>query len=275
MSLESYLGEREEVTERALEMIQKMYYEVNTMLGGENTIIPLEENQYHVAFSRAISTYRKYSTRSVAFKAAFLRVEKGKRIYDLPKEIDNVIRIRTSRSYGYFGGGLPTDGGIAAGLNDAGVLDSALLGAMSGSNTGNLDLLSYDLYLSSIENLSKVFGNSAVQFRFRHGKENKLEILDRIRVNSIYLIEMSAMRPLEELLDDHFARDTLLRLLEIEAKIMVARAIPNGIIPGPSGGTTLTWQQWEATGIQERKDLIDDILRQDDSAEGFAPMIFG
>ncbi len=267
-------------SEEAQAMLMGLYAEVNTMLGGNNTPLPLEKDDYDTCFRNALRTYRQYSSRSVEFKLYFIELEPNRREYPVPDEVDNVIRIRRSRM-GFSGSGLSIDGtGGEAALADATAIDSAILTQILGVGgaSGGGDLVGYQMYMDKLETLGKMFAVTAVQFRYQYNPSvgNKILLLDKTTRNEVVMCEVSALRPIEELLSDHFSYNYLFKLVKAYAKIIVGNSIIGSVMPSAQGGLSISWSGWAAEGQEEIANLEIELLQlADSSSTGFAPMIFG
>lgn len=269
------------LSDEAKVQLHALYSEVNTMLGGNVTPLPLEQEDYDTCFRRSLRTYRQYSSRAVEFKLYFLELDPATNVYPVPDEVDNVRRIRRA-SMSFSGSPLTLNGGGSdALLSDSTLVDSVLMTQIlkPGGGAGGMgNLVGYSMFMDRLETLGKLFAKSAIQFKYTYNPitGNKLTILDHIRSKEVVMCEVSALRTIEELLSDHFSYQYLFRLVEANAKIVVGRSIIGSVVASPQGGTAVAWNGWATEGQEEIKAIENELLELgDSSADGYAPMIFG
>lgn len=244
------------------EKLDRFFNEINIILGGSSVQVELTEEDYAVAFNRALAEFRAISQRSIWEGFGFLKTKPNVQTYILHKAIDNVVQLWRKRAL--FAGantGFDYFSQVAAGL--------IYPGSQPGGYQG---IATYDFALQYEETLNRMFARD-YQFRFRP-ENNTLFLLQVPRAEEEVVIECSVMKTVSELLTDHWAENWLLGYTTAYLKtILGAKRSKFGSAPGAQGGTQLDGATLKQEGVQEMKDLRQKIIDFEDGGVPGYPIL--
>ena len=242
--------ELKELDKDGRERLNRLYFQCNTLLGGTSIPVHLEETDYAMSFVTAMNLYRSRSSRSINQTFGFMYLESGQGSYQLHERVDVVRRvIRT--------GGRLSGLGQAFEPFSASTANILLRGAAGGS--GNVDLVSYELYAQYQETLSRLFARE-LNFYFR-AEDSTLILHQTPQTRELVMIELSVLKTVSELLRDHFAYQWLQEYtLACAQEILAQKYSLFSVAPGPQGGTTLKGEALRATAAETKTRLENDLM---------------
>ena len=245
-----------ELDQEGKQRLERLFYHCNTLLGGSSIPVHLEKVDYMLAFESALHMYRTRSSRSVNQTFGFLKLEPNKSQYTLHDRIDVVKKIE--RGGGVLGGGAFESFGAAT-------ANTILRGATGGA--GAIDLVTYDFLAQYQETLSRVFATT-MNFHYRN-ENNTLVIYQPPTTEETVLLEISVLKTVTELLNDHWSYEWLQKYTLAVSKTILGEiySLITSPMPGPQGGTTLKGDQLKQAGEQEKEKLEDDLLVFGDSSD--------
>ncbi len=240
--------------------LERLFYHCNTLLGGTSIPVHLERDDYVFAFESATNLYRTRSSRSVNQTFAFLHTEPTKSQYVLHERIDVVKRI--CRGGGSLGGGIGDSGSFESfGAATANIL----LRGQSGG-VGGMDIATYDFYAQYQETLARIFATE-INFHYRP-EDNKLILYQTPQAKEVLLLEVSVLKSVAELLNDHWAYDWLQKYtLAVSKTILGEKYSLFATIAGPQGGSVMKGEQLKQAGHEEMTKLEDDLMMWGDSSD--------
>jgi len=243
------------------EKLEKLYRQCYITLGGTSIDVHLEDEDYETAFTMAVEVYRDMSSRSVYQTYGSLKTEPSISIYHLNERIDNVVKINRTR--GLFGGAAGATGGFES--FGAATANTLLRGGM-GSNSGAVDLVTYDFMLQYQETLDRLFARE-IHFVFRNDSHTLL--LTQIpRHDEVILLDMRILKSINELLSDHWSNRWLREYTLAHMRIIWGSKVGFfATLPGAQGGTTTRAESMIQQGEADKQRLEDDLLLNSDSAE--------
>jgi hypothetical protein len=249
----SDLAELDDTGRRKLE---KLFYHCNTLLGGTSIPVQLERDDYSIAFESAMNMYRTRSSRSVNETFGFLELQIGQASYQLHERVDVVKKI--NRSGGAFGG-----------IGQVGTFES--FGAATantilrgGAGGGAIDLPTFDFFAQYQETLARIFATE-INFHFRP-ENNSLVVHQVPKRKEHIMLELSVLKTITELLNDHWAYDWLQKYtLAVSKTILGEKLSLFATVAGPQGGTVTKGEQLKQAGHEEMMALEDDLMMWGDS----------
>ena len=233
---------------------EDLFLAVNTLLGGTSIEVELEQDDYDVALDESLRVYRANSQNSVSFGWMFVPLEPGKQKYTLPDWVDEVRELRRTRS-----GLLP---GQPFEPFSMAFLQSAL-GQFSGSSA---DLVSFEAMYEYQELYGRMFGEF-VPYSFN--RQTKVLFIHRYpRANEALGVEVSATKPLEELLSDTTSYRWLRNHTEAVVRgILGEKYTKYASQVGAQGAVTLKGPQLIEQAAKMREDLVVQIRENQDGNE--------
>lgn len=244
--------------------LERLFFHCNTLLGGSSIPVHMERTDYVMCFESAINMYRTRSSRSVNQTFAFVELIPGQSIYTVHERVDVVKRItRTGAGFGGIGnvGAFESFGAATA--------NTILTGVNGGA--GAIDLVSYELLSQYQETVSRIF---ATEFNFHYRPENRTLVLHSTpTTNECILIEVSMLKSLTELLNDHWAYDWLQKYTLAVAKTVLGEKYSLfATIAGPQGGTVMKGNELKQSGVEEMRTLEDELMEWGDSGDIALPI---
>lgn len=229
---------------------QKLIGEAHRALGGGIVRVELTPEHYDDALNFAIDTYRQRSSNATQERTAFLDLQVGKNVYNLPEEIIEVRQIFRRATTGTASGtGMNFEPFGAAFINQ---MTLGLQGGKSGS------LVTYELMTSFQELVGKMFG-AYINYTWNH-ESHELQLIRDIRAPETVLLWVYNYRPESSLLSDTYARPWLLRCTIARSKMILGEARSKfGSIAGPQGGTTMNGDALKAEGQAEYDALLEEL----------------
>ena len=246
--------------------LDKLFFQVNTMLGGTSIDVHLEDQDYVVAFEYAVSRYRQMSSRSVYQSFGFLNLEPLVQVYKVPAMVDNIEYIFRSR--GLFGG---VGGGVGSFESFGAATANILLRGGMGANGTSMDLASYDFLMQYTKTIDRLFARH-IHFTYRNW-DNTLVITQTPRVKETVGLKVWVIKSYDELLSDHFSYDWLLRYTLAQSKVQLGEKYSLfSTLPGAQGGSTMKGDALKQAGAEEKTNLENDILVWADNSEIALPI---
>jgi hypothetical protein len=244
-------------------LLERVYKENFIRLGGSSIDVHLEDDDYTVAWNRAVDLYRQMGGGSVYRAYSALQLLPTVQEYTLDERVSGVVRIWRSR--GLFGG---DSGGTGAFESFGAATANTLLRGGIGQNGAAFDLVSYDLVLSYQETLDRLFVRE-IQFIWRPETSSIFLLQIPSSAQEQVVIETWVLKSFYELLKDHFARRWLQEYHLAEMKTILGEKYRIfATLPGAQGGTTLKGESLVAESLQDKQRLEDDLLLYVD-----APMV--
>lgn len=251
--------ELQELTDEGKKRLERLFYHCNVRLGGTSIPVHLERDDYVFAFESATNLYRTRSSRSINQTFGFLELCPGVSIYQLHERVDVVMRITRS---GGISGGMGAIGSFEP--FGAATANTILRGVTGGA--GAIDIATYDFLAQYQETLERIFARE-INFSFRP-EDHKLVIFQIPRAQELVLLELSVLKTVEELLNDHWAYDWLQKYtLAVSKTILGEKYSLFSTLPGPSGGSVLKGEQLKQSGHDEMQYLEDDLMVWGDSSD--------
>lgn len=248
-----------ELDTEAKKKLERLFYHCNTLLGGTGIPVHLERTDYVFAFESALNMYRTRSSRSVNQTFGFMELEQGQAIYQLHERIDVVKKI--TRSGGAFGG-IGAIGQFEP--FGAATANTVLRGATGGA--GAIDLVTYELLSQYQETLARLFARE-INFHFRP-ENHSLIIHQSPRSKELVLLDVSVLKTVAELLNDHWAYDWLQKYtLAVSKTILGEKYSLFATMAGPQGGTVMKGDALKQAGEQEKERLEDELMMWGDSSD--------
>ena len=222
-------------------------------------IIDLEIDPEHceAAYNYAIKIYRQRAQNSTIESYTLMTIEKNKNSYILPQEFMNVRQVfrRTV--------GLET--GPSATSFDP--FSSAILNTYLLNYNYAGGLATYDFYAQYIELAARMFGGYVIYTFNPVTKEIRL-VRDPKGSGEQILIWADIQRPEAELLQDPYAGVWIGDFTLSSLKMIIGEAREKfGTIAGPGGGTSLNGTALKNEGLQQQKDLLEDLKKYIDGSQ--------
>lgn len=239
--------------------LDRLFYHCNTLLGGTSIPVHLEMIDYMFAFESGLNIYRGRSSRSINQTFGFLELQPGLVTYQLHERIDVVRRI--TRSGGAFGG----IGHIGAFEPfGAATANTIMRGATGGA--GAIDLVTFEFMAQYQETLGRLF---AREINFHYRPENRTLVIQQTpKAREVVLLEISVLKSVSELLNDHWSYDWLQKYTLAASKAMLGEKYSLfATISGPTGGSVMKGEQLKQAGEQEKERLEQEILDFGDSSD--------
>jgi hypothetical protein len=251
-----------ETSEKNIKM-EKFFYEINVLLGGTSIELNLIDDDYRIAFNRALEEYRQISSNSIYESYGFLETQPNTQAYILHRAIDNVIHMYRKRSlFDSNNTGFDYFSQIAAGM------------IYPGSQPGGyLGIATYDFALQYEETLNRVF---ARDFRYQfYPWSNTLYLLQVPRDREMVIMRCAVLKTITELMSDHWARIMLQRLTIAILKGIIANKWGKfSTVPSAQGGAQINWQKFAAESKEEMAKCHEDIWNmQDNSIPAYPQMM--
>lgn len=252
------------ITPEGKKKLEHLMLHCDRMLGGASIPVHLESEDYAFAFQSALNTYRARSTGSIRRSYGLLKTTEGKTEYVVPKEVDVIEKINRTR--GGFGGI-----GAAGDFESFGAatIHTLLRGVANG--LGGLDIATFDALAQYQETLGRIFARN-VNFQFQ-SERNRLLLYYTPEAEEFLLLEVSVLKTVDELLDNHWAYDWLQRYtLAVSKTVLGEKYSLINAIPGPSGGTFMKGDSLKEAGRQEIEQLLDELMDYGDTDNIPLPM---
>ncbi len=239
------------------ELKEDLYRNLRLRMG--EGIIDLEIDPEHceAAYNYAVKIYRQRAQNSTTESYTLMTIEKNKNSYILPQEFINVRQVfrRTV--------GLET--GPSATSFDP--FSSAILNTYLLNYNYAGGLATYDFYAQYIELAARMFGGYVIYTFNPVTKEIRL-VRDPKGSGEQILIWADIQRPEAELLQDPYAGVWIGDYTLATLKLIIGEAREKfGTIAGPGGGTSLNGTAMKNEGVQQQKDLIDELKRYVDGSQ--------
>lgn len=216
-------------------------------LGYNLVDVELGPSELEEAIRSAIDKYRQRSENAVEEGYAFLELQQDKSEYKLPCEIVEVREL-FRRGLGKTQGGVTFDPFSAAYTNFY-LLEAGRQGGLS----------TYELFTQYQETIGTMFGEH-LMFTWEPNKK-KLTVVRNIRAPETILLWVYYQRTDDELIEDLYAKDWILRYSTAWAKLILGEGRGKfSQIIGPQGGTTLNGDALKAEGQQEIDKLEQEIM---------------
>jgi hypothetical protein len=246
--------DNDENTPGVEQKLDRMFRENYIRLGGSNIDVHLEDEDYQTSWKIAVRAYQTYSQRSTWLAYGPLALSPQQQEYVLNERIDNVIQVWRSR--GLFGG---ASGGSGAFESFGAATANTLLRGGIGQNGAAFDLFSYDLVLQYQETLDRLFVRE-LHFVFRN-ETNTIFFTQVPNQNEQVVLQCSALKSWNELLEDHWAHRWLQDYTLAEMKLILAEKYRLfATLPGAQGGSVMKGEQLAGEGLDEKRRLEDDAL---------------
>jgi len=260
MSVEMFEpAEITELTPEGKKRMERLFYHCNTMLGGSSIPVHLERIDYMFCLESAVNLYRTRSSRSVNQTFGFLNMEIGQSVYQLHERVDVVKKICRS---GGIGGGIGQMGSFEP--FGAATANTILRGATGGA--GAIDVVSFDFMAQYQETLNRVFARE-INFHFRP-EDHTLVIYQVPKSKETALLELSVLKTLTELLNDHWSYDWLQKYtLAVSKTILGEKYSLFTTIAGPQGGTIMKGEQLKQAGHDAMIALENELMEWGDSSD--------
>jgi hypothetical protein len=233
---------------------QDLYRVIHIRLGGSSVEVELEQDDYDAALDEALRVYRANSQNSISFGWLFVQLEIAKQHYTLPHWVDEVQEIRRIRS------------GLLPGQPFEPFSMAFLQGALGQFSGGTADLVSFEAMAEYQELYGRMFGEF-VPYTFNRQKKD-LFIHRYPRVVEQLGLEISATKPLDELLSDTTSHRWLRSYAEAEARSILAEKYTKYASQvGAQGAITLKGSQLIEQAAKMREDLVIQIRENQDGNE--------
>ena len=254
------LEELQELSPKGKKQLERLYYHCNVKLGGTSIPVQLETDDYAFSFESALHMYRTRSSRSINQTFGFMELQKGQSIYTLHERVDVVKRIL--RGGGGFSGGLGSAGGFES--FGAATTNTLLRGAAGGG--GAIDLATWDMVAQYQKTLGRLFARE-INFYYRN-ETNELVLHQTPNVNEHVLLELSVLKSISELMDDHWAYDWLQKYTFFASMEILGRKLGLfAIMPGPQGGSTTRAESMISEAQAGMEKLEDELMEWGDSSD--------
>ncbi|RMH21207.1 MAG: hypothetical protein D6698_03065, partial [Gammaproteobacteria bacterium] len=246
--------------------VEGVFRYANTKLGGTSVDTYLEREDFETAFAEAVGRYRDTSSRAVKFMIGILVGEANRQVYQMPKNVDAIRRVQRATSVGFGAGNIGPSLATAA-FNS--IMQQSVGG---GSSLGGL--IDYNMYMSQIETLQKMF---AADTNWYYDESNRqLHLYTAVADGEKMLVELSMLKSIKELLNDHFAYTWLRDYTLASAKGILGEKLSIfEILPGPAGGVTTKGNALKEASAAEIEKLMNDLYDYSDSPEMIPPIIRG
>lgn len=239
--------------------LERLFYHCNTLLGGLSIPVHLERDDYMMAFESAINLYRTRSSRSVNQTFGFMELQIGQTVYQLNERVDVVKKI--NRSGGSFGG----IGQIGSFEPFGAATANTILRGVTGG-AGAIDLTTFDFLAQYQETLNRIFARE-INFHFRP-ENHTLTIYQTPRSQEHIMLELSVLKTVTELLNDHWAYDWLQKYtLAVSKMILGEKYSLFATVAGPQGGTVMKGEQLKQSAQQEMEYLEEELMVWGDSSD--------
>jgi hypothetical protein len=252
-------SEISELNERGMKKLERLFFHCNTLLGGLSIPVQLERTDYMFTFESALNMYRTRSSRSINQTFGFLDLQIGQSSYQLHERVDVVKKI--NRSGGAFGG-IGQIGGFES--FGAATANTILRGATGGA--GAIDLPTFDFFAQYQETLARIFATE-INFHFR--PENNSLVIHQVpkRIETV-MLELSVLKTVDELLNDHWAYNWLQQYtLAVSKTVLGEKLSLFATVAGPQGGTVTKGEQLKQAGHDEMIYLEDELMNWGDSGD--------
>jgi hypothetical protein len=251
--------EIEELSEEAKKRLERLYYHCNVRLGGTSIPVHLEDDDYTYAFESAVNLYRTRSSRSINQTFGFIELQPGQAMYQLHERVDVVKKV--TRAGAGFGG----TGNLGSFESfGAATINSLMRGVAGGP--GGVDLATWDFTAQYMETIERLFARE-INFAFRN-EDQTLILHQTIGAKEWVLLEVSVLKPLTSLLNDHWAYDWLQKYtLGVCKTILGEKYSLFATISGPQGGSVMKGEQLKQAGNEEMTKLEDDLMVWGDSSD--------
>lgn len=243
----------------------KILKQVQAMLGAPQIDLHLSPEQWDVAFDLALSEYRYRSSNSLEERYAFIDLQPSQADYYLPEEVTEVKGIfRRNIS------GIAAQSGAVFDPFGAAFTNQFLL---TGTNSNQLDLVTYELMTQYKSLLGRMFG---FHVTYTWNAATKRLTVDRyVRAPETIMLWLMLERPETQLLKDPFASNWLRRYTYSQAKHMIGEVRSKySSLGGPQGGVSFNGGEMKQEATAEIEKLIDELKKNQDSAIGY-PMLIG
>jgi hypothetical protein len=237
------------------ELLEKFFFEIDVLLGGESIDLDLSDNDYKLCFNRALEEFRGLSTRSIYESYGFLHLSPNVQIYRLHRAVDNVIQMYRKRAlFDSNNTGFDYFAQIAAGM------------IYPGSQPGGyLGIATYDFALQYEETLNRLFARD-IRYVFRP-EINSIILLQVPRCDEMAVMRCAVLKTITELMNDHWSRLWLQKYTIAMCKSVLANKwgkFPQ--LPGAQGGVQINWQKFAQESIKEIEDLRKQIFHLEDGS---------
>ena len=243
----------------------KLISQVQAMMGAPVVRITLTPEQWDVAFDLALSEYRYRSANSLEERYSFIDLQPAQADYYLPEEVIEVKGIfRRNVS------GIAAQSGACFDPFGAAFTNQFLL---TGTNSNQLDLVTYELMSQYKSLLGRMFG---FHVTYSWNAATKRLTIDRyVRAPETIMMWLMLERSEEQLLKDPFASNWVRRYTCAQAKLMLGQIRGKfQSYGGPQGGVSLNGSELKQEATAEVAILIDELKKHADAYGGF-PFIIG
>lgn len=247
---------------------EKIYKDVELLLGGQMVDVELDPEHYALAFDLALDRYRFRSDNALEESFVFLNAQPNVSEYTLPAEIQEVRDVyrRTIGATG--GGGATIDPFSLAFTNNLYMIQNP--GGLGGGGSGFL--AQYDMAMGYQELAGRMFGRD-VQFTW-NAATKKIFFHRRFQSQETMALHVYNTKSEDVLLKDPYARVWLREYTLARSKIMLGEAYSKyGQMAGPQGGITLKGDALKTEGQAELERLETELKNQTDAHNGFGFVI--
>lgn len=225
---------------------------------GEGIIdLEVDSEHFEAAYSYALKIYRQRAQNATVESYTLMSLAEHVDTYTLPQEFINVRQVfrRTI--------GLET--GPSSSSFDP--FSSAILNTYLLNYNYSGGLATYDFYAGYIELAARMFGGYMI-YTFNPVTKQIRLVRDTKGSGEQILVWADTQRPESELLLDPGAGVWLGDFTLASIKMIIGEAREKfGTIAGPGGGTTLNGTALKSEGLQQQKDLLEDLKRYVDYSQ--------
>lgn len=237
---------------------------VITLMGGNLVSVEIEDKDITTAYHKAKRIYQKRGNNNLKHRFISFPVEKGKSEYELPIEdarIETIVKVIQSRG-GFVGG--------TEDLFEISYINSILRGTSTNGSVG-VDMMIYELSMMQLDNLKRL---TAHEPQFIHDRlNNTIKFLKLPGANENWFLECYLNLTDEEYMD----MDWIQRYTVAELKHILGSAYRKfQSLDGPTGQTSLPGSELVQEGIEEKRELLEEIKNFVDSGAPIGgPIIIG
>lgn len=240
---------------------EKLFKEVELMLGGGMQDIEPDPEHYELAFNIALDRYRQSSNNAFQEAYIFFEIQPDRNQYTLAEGVMHIRRLYR-RSLGGSTGGANFDP-FAAGPAQAYL--------MRGGMGAPGDLVTYDLYAQRQELIGRMFGQE-VLFDYQPATR-VLTLHRRFTVKETMMIWSYLWRSEEQLLADHMSRVWLRDYTRARMKHMIGEAREMyTTLPAP-GSPSLNGSALKSEALAEMELLDKELETSKDAYHGYGMII--
>lgn len=235
------------------------YTLIQTRLGGNLIDVELTYDDIDAALRAAILTYRTKGNDNLNYDFYAISVDSSTQIYDLPTEIDEIIKVISSDSAsGIVSTGDPFDIGIIQSLFDP-------------LSVGGADLISFEMLSQRLESIS-YYTVGDLPFQFKRNT-HQIQFLKKITGQQNLFLETYRRMTDDEYRDVLWIQEWALA----EAKIILGRAYQKySSVSTPAGDTSLNGNELIQEGRDDKERLLTDIKNYNDTEDAIgSPIIMG